>query len=398
MPDPSTVERDDTDSASRFLRDHLRDYGLLFALIAIMAFFQVVTDGTLLKPVNITNLFLQNSYIIIMALGMLIVVVCGHIDLSVGSVMGFIGALSAVLIVNMDVPVAVATPICLVAGGLIGAAQGYWVAYWRIPSFIVTLAGMLVFRGLSLWLLEGQSVGPFPRSFQALSTGFVGDVFGVNRPNVTALVVGAAASLAIVYLGLRKRRRNRDYGIVDEPMVMFAVRNAIVAGALLFVSYKLATFRGLPNVLVTMGVLTIVYAFVTEHTTTGRRIYALGGNEKAARLSGIPTERLTFLAFVNMGVLAALAGLIFAARLNTATPKAGFAVELDVIAAVFIGGASMSGGVGMIVGAVVGAFIMGVMNNGMSIMGIGIDYQQVIKGLVLLAAVIFDVYNKKRQR
>jgi len=398
MPDPSTVERDDAHSASRFLRDHLRDYGLLFALIAIMVFFQVVTNGTLLKPVNITNLFLQNSYIIIMALGMLIVVVCGHIDLSVGSVMGFIGALSAVLIVNMDVPVALAIPICLVAGGLIGAAQGYWVAYWRIPSFIVTLAGMLVFRGLSLWLLEGQSVGPFPRSFQALSTGFVGDVFGVDRPNVTALVVGVAASLAIVHLGLRKRRRHREYGIVDEPLVMFAVRNAIVSGALLFVSYKLSTFRGLPNVLVTMGVLTIVYAFVTEHTTTGRRIYALGGNEKAAKLSGIPTERLTFLAFVNMGVLAALAGLIFAARLNTATPKAGFAVELDVIAAVFIGGASMSGGVGMIVGAVVGAFIMGVMNNGMSIMGIGIDYQQVIKGLVLLAAVIFDVYNKKKQR
>lgn len=386
------------DEAPSFLLNHLRDYGLLFALIAIMLFFQVVTDGVLLKPVNITNLFLQNSYIIIMALGMLIVIVGGHIDLSVGSVMGFIGALSAVLIVNMDVPVAVAIPICLLAGGLIGAAQGYWVAYWKIPSFIVTLAGMLVFRGLSLWLLEGQSVGPFPKSFQLLSTGFVPDFFGFDRPNVTALAVGAIAVLFIVYLGLRKRSRNSSYGIVDEPLSLFIVRNAIVSGALLFVVYKLSTYRGLPNVLVTMGVLTIFYAFVTEKTTIGRRIYALGGNEKAARLSGIRTERFTFLTFVNMGVLAALAGLIFAARLNTATPKAGFAVELDVIAAVFIGGASMSGGVGMIVGAVVGAFIMGVMNNGMSIMGIGIDYQQVIKGLVLLAAVVFDVYNKQKQR
>lgn len=383
---------------SQYLLNHMRDYGLLFALIAIMLFFQVVTDGTLLKPVNITNLFLQNSYIIIMALGMLIVIVGGNIDLSVGSVMGFIGALSAVMIVNHDVPVAVTIPVCLVVGGMIGAAQGYWVAYWKIPSFIVTLAGMLVFRGLSLWLLEGQSVGPFPKSFQLLSTGFVPDVFGVGRPNVTALVVGGVAAMAIVYMGLRKRSRNSAYGIVDEPLSFFVVRNAIISGALLFVAYKLSTFRGLPNVLVTMGVLTVLYAFVTEHTTIGRRIYALGGNEKAAKLSGIRTERLTFLTFVNMGVLAALAGLIFAARLNTATPKAGFAVELDVIAAVFIGGASMSGGVGMIVGAVVGAFIMGVMNNGMSIMGIGIDYQQVIKGLVLLAAVIFDVYNKQKQR
>lgn len=397
MSETSTTSGNSTSGISAYLVNHLRDYGLLFALIAIMVFFQVVTDGTLLKAVNITNLFLQNSYIIIMALGMLIVIVGGNIDLSVGSVMGFIGALSAVMIVNMDIPVAVTIPACLLMGALIGAAQGYWVAYWKIPSFIVTLAGMLVFRGLSLWLLEGQSVGPFPKSFQLLSTGFVGDIFGVNRPNVTALLVGAIAASAIIFLGLRKRHQNKSYSIVDEPLIVFVARNVIITGALLFVTYKLSMFRGLPNVLVTMGILTVVYAFITEQTTIGRRIYALGGNEKAAKLSGIRTERLTFLTFVNMGVLAALAGLIFAARLNTATPKAGFAVELDVIAAVFIGGASMSGGVGMIVGAVVGAFIMGVMNNGMSIMGIGIDYQQVIKGLVLLAAVIFDVYNKRKQ-
>lgn len=380
-----------------YLGGHLREYGLLFALIAIMAFFQIVTDGTLLRPVNITNLFLQNSYIIIMALGMLIVIVGGNIDLSVGSVMGFVGALAAVMIVEWGVSVVPTVLACLLVGALIGAAQGYWVAFWRIPSFIVTLAGMLVFRGLSLWLLEGQSVGPFPDTFQALSTGFIPDVFGIGQPNGTALAVGVIAILAIFWSGMRERARNRSYGIEDEPTAFFVVRNVIVAGALFFVIYKLSTFRGLPNVLITMGLLTVVYAFLTEQTTLGRRIYALGGNAKAAKLSGIATERLTFLTFVNMGFLAALAGLIFAARLNTATPKAGFAVELDVIAAVFIGGASMSGGVGKIVGAVVGAFIMGVMNNGMSIMGIGIDYQQVIKGLVLLAAVIFDVYNKQKQ-
>jgi len=380
-----------------YLASHLREYGLLFALIAIMVFFQIVTDGTLLRPVNITNLFLQNSYIIIMALGMLVVIVSGNIDLSVGSVMGFIGALAAVMIVEWGWPMPLAVAGCLLCGIAIGAAQGYWVAFWKIPSFIVTLAGMLVFRGMSLWLLEGQSVGPFPKSFQALSTGFIPDMFGVDKPNVTALAAGLIAVGAIVWMGLRDRARNRLYGIESEPNGFFIARNLIVAGALLFIAYKLATFRGLPNVLISMVVLTVIYAFITENTTLGRRIYALGGNQKAAKLSGIKTERLTFLAFVNMGLLAALAGLIFAARLNTATPKAGFAVELDVIAAVFIGGASMSGGVGKIVGAVVGAFIMGVMNNGMSIMGIGIDYQQVIKGLVLLAAVFFDVYNKSKQ-
>ncbi|MEO9901483.1 multiple monosaccharide ABC transporter permease [Nisaea sp.] len=392
-----------------YLSSHLREYGLLFALIAIMVFFQIVTDGTLLRAVNITNLLLQNSYIIIMALGMLVVIVSGNIDLSVGSVMGFIGALAAVMIVQFELPVAVTIIVCLVSGAAIGAAQGYWIAYWNIPSFIVTLAGMLVFRGLSLWLLEGQSVGPFPREFQVIANGFVPDIFpaalgewlagvlDVRKVNILALMSGVAAATLLLWLGLGQRARNRAYGIADEPRAFFIARNAVVAAAIIFITYKLSVFRGLPNVLITMGVLTIVYAFLTQNTVIGRRIYALGGNAKAAKLSGIKTERLTFLSFVNMGLLAAAAGLVFAARLNTATPKAGFALELDVIAAAFIGGASMSGGVGTIVGAVVGAFLMGVLNNGMSLMGIGIDYQQVIKGLVLLAAVVFDVYNKQKQ-
>ena len=392
-----------------YLIKHMREYGLLFALIAIMLFFQVVTNGTLLKPVNVTNLLLQNSYIIIMALGMLIVIVAGHIDLSVGSVMGFVGALAAVMIVEYDLSTGVTIVTCLAAGGLIGAAQGYWIAYWKIPSFIVTLAGMLVFRGLSLWLLEGQSLGPFPREFQMISNGFVPDIvpqsvsdavaglLGETRVNVLSLSTGIIAAFLITWMGLKGRAQNRAYGMELEPSAFFYVRIGITSLALIFIFYKLSTFRGLPNVLLTMGVLTIIYAFFTERTVMGRRIYTLGGNEKAAKLSGVKTERLTFLAFANMGVLAAAAGMVFAARLNSATPKAGFALELDVIAAVFIGGASMSGGVGRIVGAVVGAFLMGVLNNGMSILGIGIDYQQVIKGLVLLAAVIFDVYNKSKQ-
>jgi putative multiple sugar transport system permease protein len=389
------------------LGGHLRENGMILALLAIVLFFTAIVgmQGVdFLSAQNITNLFLQNSYVIIMALGMLLVIVAGHIDLSVGSVVGFTGAVAAVLTVNMDWPVWAVIPACLAIGAAIGAAQGYWIAYWRIPSFIVTLAGMLVFRGLTLWLLNGQNIGPFPKSFQSLSTGFIPDLFGdadqallgMERLNGTAVLVVVIAALIIVWLGWRARARDAAFGVTPEPTVMFAIRNIVVAAALIFVGYKLATFRGLPNVVIVLSVLTVLYAFFTESTTAGRRIYALGGNEKAAKLSGINTEKLVFLTFVNMGVLAALAGMIVAARLNSSTPKAGAGFELDVIAAVFIGGASMTGGSGKIIGVVVGALIMGVMNNGMSILGIGIDYQQVIKGLVLLAAVIFDVYNKNK--
>ncbi len=384
------------------LGGHLRENGMLIALVAIVLFFYVVLQTVPQNPVdflsaqNITNLFLQNSYVIIMALGMLLVIVAGHIDLSIGSVVGFTGAVAAVLTVNMGWPVIAVVPTCLLIGAAIGAAQGYWIAYWRIPSFIVTLAGMLVFRGLTLWLLNGQNVGPFPKTFQSLSTGFIPDLFAVDKPNVTALVIVAVAAAIVVWLGWRARNRDEAFGMTPEPMAMFLARNIIVTVALMFVGYKLATFRGLPNVVIILGLLTVLYAFFTESTTTGRRVYALGGNEKAAKLSGINTDRLVFLTFCNMGVLASLAGMIVAARLNSSTPKAGVGFELDVIAAVFIGGASMTGGSGKIIGVVVGALIMGVMNNGMSILGIGIDYQQVIKGLVLLAAVIFDVYNKNK--
>ena len=379
-----------------FLKNNLREYGMLISLVAIMVLFQVLTDGTLLRPLNLTNLLLQNSYVVIMALGMLLVIVAGHIDLSVGSVCGFIGALAAVLMVEYEwhfVPTAI---VSILAGALIGAAQGWFVAFRKIPSFIVTLAGMLVFKGLTLALLAGQSVGPFPEAFQRLSSGFIPDPIGGTALRTTSLVVGALAAAALVFFKLRGRAKLAAHGMAQEPYAFFLVKNLFFAAIILFFSYLLATYKGLPNVLIVMAVLIVAYDFVTNRTTIGRRIYALGGNEKAARLSGVKTQRLAFLTFVNMGALAALAGLVFAARLNTATPKAGLGFELDVIAACFIGGASASGGVGKVMGAVIGAFIMGVMNNGMSILGIGIDYQQVIKGLVLLAAVFIDVYNKNK--
>jgi len=397
----------DKPSAARYLKNNMRQYGMLLALVAIIAFFQVLVGIFIgvpfLSAQNITNLFLQNSYVIIMALGMLLVIVSGHIDLSVGAVAAFVGALAAQMIVNWDWPVYLAMPAALIVGGMIGAAQGYWIAYWRIPSFIVTLAGMLVFRGMTLWLLDGRNVGPFPKSFQIISTGFVPDLLpwvapmlGLERLNALAIVLGGLVALGILWAGISARRKAQAYGMVEEPYGFFLAKNVLIVAALLLFSGILATYRGLPNVLISMAVLIVLFMFITNSTTFGRRIYAIGGNEKAAKLSGINTNRMVFSTFVIVGVLAAFSGMIVAARLNSATPKAGVGFELDVIAAVFIGGASMSGGAGTIIGAVIGAFIMGVMNNGMSILGIGIDYQQVIKGLVLLAAVIFDVYNKSK--
>lgn len=379
-----------------FLKSNLREYGLLISLVAIMVFFQVMTNGTLFQPLNLTNLILQNSYIIVMALGMLLVIVAGHIDLSVGSVCGFVGAVAAVLMVEYEMHFVPATLICLVLGGAIGAAQGYWVAFYKIPSFIVTLAGMLVFKGLALAVLGGSSVGPFPADFQLLSTGFIPDPFSGENLRILSLVVGVLIALGLLISKVRDRADRIKHGMDNEPTAFFVVKNLVFVAMITAFSYLLSSYKGLPNVLIVMLLLMFAYDFVTSKTTVGRRIYALGGNEKAARLSGIKTERLTFYTFINMGVLAALAGLIFAARLNTATPKAGLGFELDVIAACFIGGASASGGVGKVLGAVIGAFIMGVMNNGMSIMGIGIDWQQVIKGLVLLGAVCIDVYNKNK--
>ena len=380
----------------RFVKSNIRDYALLLSLLAIMVFFQFTTNGTLFMPLNMTNIVLQNSYIVIMALGMLLVIVAGHIDLSVGSVSGFIGAVAAVLMVNNHVDVLTSAAICLVLGGVIGGAQGAFTAYFKIPAFIVTLAGMLVFKGLELWILGGASVGPFPHEFQLLSSGFVPDVFGFPGFNMFGMVIGAATTALIIYFNIRQRQNQLAHGLAEEPGIIFLGRNLLLAAGFLTFSFLMASYKGLPNVLIVMFALIALFSFVTTRTTIGRRIYAMGGNYKAAKLSGINTERLTFLAFVNMGVLAALAGLIFAARLNTATPKAGAGFELDVIAACFIGGAATTGGVGKVVGAVIGAFIMGVMNNGMSILGVGIDLQQVIKGSVLLLAVFLDTYYKNK--
>jgi putative multiple sugar transport system permease protein len=381
---------------SGLFRNNIRDYGMLIALIAVMVFFQIRTDGVLMKPVNLTNLVLQNSYVITMAMGMLLIIITGGIDLSVGSVVAVIGALAGVLIVRYDVNWVVVVAASLLLGAAIGAFQGYWVAYLKIPAFIVTLAGMLIFRGLTIALLRGESVGPFPRGFQNISSGFIPDFFNNEGLHITTMLIGVLLSGLLIFLDARARKNQQKYGLEVTPFYFFVVKNIAITIAVMSFCYLMASYKGLPNVLVLLFALLTFYAFITSSSVIGRRIYAMGGNEKAARLSGVNTKRLLFYTFVNMGILSSLAGLIVAARLNSSTPNAGDGMELDVIAACFIGGASPMGGVGKVIGALVGAFLIGVLNNGMSIMGVGIDWQKVVKGVVLLAAVLFDVYNKNK--
>ena len=391
---------------SELWKDNLRDYGLLMSLLLIVAFFYYLTldsDGVaaLLQPVNITNIIAQNSYVIIMALGMLLVIVGGNIDLSVGSIVGFVGAVAGSLMVYEKWPYPVVMILSLVIGAGIGAVQGLLVAYARIPSFIVTLGGMLIFRGLTGNLLLGQFVGPFARGFQNIASGFIPDFafdlgpdFG--RVQFISLAVGVVGVIVMFALSLRAWFRAKREGMEAEPILLLLFKNLVFAAIIVFIAWKLAHYKGLPIVLIIMAALTLFYGFVTTRTVIGRRIYALGGNRLAAQLSGVKTERLIFLTFANMGLLAGLAGLVVAARLNSSTPSAGNSFELDVIAACFIGGVSASGGVGKILNVVIGALFMGVMNNGMSLIGLGIFWQQVVKGLVLLAAVGVDVYQKRK--
>ncbi|WP_100407306.1 multiple monosaccharide ABC transporter permease [Bacillus solitudinis] len=378
------------------LKNNMRQYSMIIALVLIVLLFQFITDGVLLKPINITNLILQNSYILVLAIGMVLIIITGHIDLSVGSIAAFVGAVSGILMVNMQMNAWLAVIICLLIGALIGAWQGYWVAYFGIPAFIVTLAGMLLFRGLTFVILKGQSLSPFPQEFQRISNGFIADPFGGENLHILTIIIGIIVSLVLVVLDFKNRNNLLKYNFDVLPTGLFYTK---IVGILLIVNlftYVLATYRGIPYILIILAVLIAIYVFVMKKTIVGRHIYAVGGNLKAASLSGVKTKKVTFGVFVNMGMLSALSGLIFAARLNAATPRAGTLFELDAIAAVFIGGASAYGGVGSVGGAVVGGLVMGVMNNGMSIMGLGIDWQQAIKGLVLLAAVAFDIMNKRK--
>ena len=378
------------------LRRNMRQYGMLIALGLIVVLFQVWTGGDLLLPRNVSNLVLQNSYILILAIGMMLVIIAGHIDLSVGSLTAFVGAFAAVLTVSHGVAWPVALVLCLLMGAVAGAVQGVLIAYFGIPSFIVTLAGMLLFRGLTEILLKGQTLGPFPNGLQKLGNGFLPAVGpNTNYHNIT-LLLGLVLIVAVVWQEVRDRRRQAEFSLEVVPRNLFLLKLVAIVAAILALTMLLASYNGAPIILIVLGVLVVGYGYVMRNAVFGRHIYAIGGNLPAAKLSGVKDKKVTFYVFLNMGVLAALAGLVVAARLNAASPKAGLNFELEAIASSFIGGASMSGGVGTVLGAIIGGLVLGVLNNGMNLLSVGTDWQQVIKGLALLAAVGFDVWNKRK--
>jgi putative multiple sugar transport system permease protein len=383
---------------------NLRQSGIYVAFALIVVLFTVLTDGALLHHQNISNIIVQNSYVLILAIGMMLVIINGHIDLSAGSVVALTGAICAVLTVQMGVPWPIAVLLTLVAGAVIGAAQGYWIAFFGIPAFIVTLAGMLVFRALTLTVLGNQGIGPFPDQIRTLANGFTEGYLGnvglgpLGGADLLSLLVGLAVVAAFAFTQWRKRKARLEYGQVVDPFPIFVLRIVLAAAVVLAVVVQLARFRNLPWVLVLLAVLVMGYSVMANKSVFGRHIYAIGGNLQAATLSGVKVKQVTFWVFVNMGVLAALAGVIFAGRLNQAGPTAGTAFELDAIAAAFIGGAAVQGGVGKVVGAITGGLIMGVINNGMSLIGAPSERVMLVKGLVLLAAVAYDVWTKRRGR
>ena len=376
----------------------VRQYGILGALAVIIILFQILTGGKLLLPANINNLIQQNAYVLILAVGMIIVIIAGHIDLSVGSVVAVVGAITAIAITQWGLPWFAAVLIGLAAGAVIGVWQGFWIAYVGIPAFIVTLAGMLLFRGLTLVLLTGGTINALPDEFVAIGKGSLPQSLGtmLGGHDVVTMLIALVVVAAVIGSQLRTRARRKKLDLPVEPGAALIAKLAIVAIAVLAFAWLLSAHKGLPIILIILAVLIMLYTFILQRTVFGRNVYAMGGNLFAAKMSGVRTERVNFLIFANMGVLAALAGIVTTARAGGAVASAGNTYELDAIAAAFIGGAAVTGGVGTVIGAVIGAMIMGVLNMGLSILSVDSAWQSVIKGLVLLLAVAIDVLGKRR--
>ena len=390
-----------TSIKKRTAKIDLKQYGMLMALVAIIVLFTIMTDGKLIKPMNISNLIFQNSYVIILAIGMLLCILTGgNIDLACGSVVGLIGACAGTFIITMGMNVYVAIILCLLIGIAVGAWQGFWIAYVGIPPFICTLSGMLVFRGITLLILKGMTLAPFPAAYQQLSTGFIPDflpemmLFGQKIKSPLCLLLGILIAVGFCVSQILSNINKKKKGYETQPVLVMLIKMIAISAVVIWVFYLLSRYRGIPTVLIILGLLLAVYSFFTQKTVRGRHLYAIGGNMKAARLSGVKTKQMMFFAYTNMSFIAAIAGLVFAARLNSAAPTAGQSFEMDAIASCFIGGASAYGGTGTISGALIGALIMGVLNNGMSLLGMSTNLQQVVKGLVLLTAVALDVISK----
>ena len=397
----------------------LKDNTMLFILVAVMVLFQILT-GALFAPSNVNNIILQNSYVLVLAAGMLLCILTGgNIDLSVGSVVCLVGAIAGKLIVDAHLPIGLSIVVCLFVGTLIGAWHGAFIAYLHIPPFITTLSGMLLWRGVALIVLDGLTISPFPQKYLNLFSNYIPEVF---FPQLTAAALeegpaaeAAAAQLAsmtmtvtmitavaicaiMIVTSLISRKTKIGKGYAVEGAVPFFARLVVITFVVLAVAWKLGHHHGIPTVLILIAIVVAFYTYYTQNTVPGRYLYAIGGNAKAAKLSGVNTDNVMMFAYTNMGFLSAVAALVCVARFNSAAPTAGMSYEMDAIGSCFIGGASAYGGSGTIGGAVVGAIFMGVLNNGMSLMGVDSNWQQAVKGLVLLLAVIFDVVSKQRNK
>lgn len=374
----------------------MKQYGMVLALIAVYLIFAVMTGGKNLTPINVNNLIMQNGYVVILAVGMLLCVLTGNVDLGVGSVVASCGAVAGTLIVDFGMSTPVAMLAALVTGALFGVFVGFFVSKLAIPPFIVTLATMLMGRGICYVILQSQTKGPLPADYNWISTGFLPTI-KVGGVDMVSIVIACVIIALIFASDFKNAAANRKHGLPVIPMWQMLVKDAVISAIVFFFFFKLGSFNGVPVLLVLMAVVVGIYHFITSRTVAGRQIYAMGGNAKAARLSGINTEKVFFWVYANMGLLCGLAGIVLSARNASATPKAGDGFEMDAIASCYIGGAATSGGVGTVIGAVVGAFIMGILNNGMSLAGFDTNVQKIVKGAVLLGAVTVDLVSKRKK-
>lgn len=379
--------------------EFLKKYTMILVLLIVVLFFTWQTGGRMLLPQNVTNLISQNAYVFILATGMLLCILTGgNIDLSVGSVVCLAGAVGATVMVTRNMNIFVGILAMAVVGLIIGAWQGFWIAYRRIPPFVVTLAGMLIFRGLSNIVLDGFTIAPLPQGYLNLFNSYIIDFFRGKGINITCILIGVITAAIYIFITFKGRMSKIKKGYEVNKASGDIIRCTVISIVIIAFTWRLAQYKGLPNILLWIAVIVLIYAYITSKTTIGRHLYAIGGNEKAVELSGINTNRSYFFAYLNMGLLAAVAAMVTIARLNSASPTAGESYEMDAIGACFIGGASAYGGSGTIPGVIIGAILMGVINQGMSIMGIDMNWQKVVKGLVVLAAVIFDVLSKKNSK
>ena len=388
------------ETKNKTVKMDMKQYGMFFALIVIYLVFAILTKGANLTPMNINNLIMQNGYVVILAIGMLLCVLTGNIDLGVGSVVAVTGSIAGIIMMDLKMNMWVAIAAALLVGLLVGIFAGVFIAYLGIPPFVTTLATMLMGRGLTYTLLQAQTKGPFDASYNFIGAGFLPVVkipFGDGTLELVSIAVAAVASVVLILSEIKSTATKKKYNFAVNPTWQIVLKLAVMLFIIWFFFYTLSRYTGLPFVLLIMAVLIVIYAFITSKTVAGRQIYALGGNRKAANLSGIDTNKVFFWVYVNMGVLSAIAGIVLSARNGSATPKAGDGFEMDAIASCYIGGAAVAGGAGTIVGAVVGAFIMGILNNGMSLFGWSTDIQKIVKGAVLLGAVTLDVLSKRKK-